>query len=176
MASTSSSGGAISSDDNRFRRGLGNGNARLFPFGDGDASRCAKTSVVSSSKEEPRLWIVRSVSTSSGGGVLDSSPPPGGDGIMAPSDAVRAAWALFLGLNQRVPRATATDARSAAKKYKCGLYWSWPNRCESVVARLGDELQQCAESSAVAARRSRVQKWLRREFGIKNQLASVLQR
>ena len=26
---------------------------------------------------------------------------------MAPSDAVRAAWALFLGLNQRVPRATA---------------------------------------------------------------------
>ena len=97
---------------------------------------------------------------------------------MAPSDAVRAAWALFLGLNQRVPRATATDARSAAKKYKCGLYWSRPNRCESVLARLGDELQQCAESSAVAARRSRVQKWLRRECGTKgkNQLASVLQR
>ena len=34
---------------------------------------------------------------------------------MAPSDAVRAAWALFLGLNQRVPRATSTDARVQQK-------------------------------------------------------------
>ena len=76
IASTSSSGGAISSDDNRLRRGLGNGNARLLPFGDGDASKWAKTSVVSSSNEELRLCIVRSVPTSSGGGVLDSSPPP----------------------------------------------------------------------------------------------------
>ena len=82
----------LSSDDNRFRRGLGKGNALLFPFGDGDASRCAKTSVVSSSNDELRRCIVRSVSISRGGGaVLDSSSAlPGGEGIIARSQAPRA--------------------------------------------------------------------------------------
>ena len=35
-----------------------------------------------------------------------------------------------------------------------------PKRCESVARALGNALQQCLEHSAVAARRSRVQKWL----------------
>ena len=63
MASTSSSGGAISSTTTHSGEGLRNGTP-TSSFGDGDASRCAKTSVVSSSNEELRLWIVRSVSTS----------------------------------------------------------------------------------------------------------------
>ena len=56
---------------------------------------------------------------------------------MAPSDAVRAAWALFLGLNQRVPRATATDAlRSKKIQMWPLLVLAKPLRMSGAAARL----------------------------------------